>query len=242
MNSPMTAPITAKVTAIRRGDREVDLFFGWMKLVLWEANEGLLFLRNKQIGEVIYGPEQGGGMRFIYPINRLGYGIGINAVIIAVSAAAGPTLASFILAIASWPWLFAVKVPIAFLAFAVGLYVLPKTPRASHPFDVVSGLLSAVTFGVLIFFIDASAHDAPPLLLAGEFVLMASAGFVLFRRQIAMPLLGPALLALILAPALKKATGGLHSHIDYTSFVGVGAVGSATRKTDPPFAPASTEI
>src|SRR5213075_203848 len=43
--------------------------------------------------------------------------------------------------------------------------------------------------------------------------------------QIAVPLLGPALLALILAPALKKATGGLHSHIDYTSFVGVGAVG-----------------
>ncbi len=83
-------------------------------------------------------------VRFIHPINRLGYGIGINAVIIAVSAAAGPTLASFILAIGSWPWLFAVKVPIAFLAFGVGLYVLPKTPRASHPFDVVSGLLSAV--------------------------------------------------------------------------------------------------
>jgi ABC-2 type transport system permease protein len=44
-------------------------------------------------------------------------------------------------------------------------------------------------------------------------------------RQIAVPLLGPALLALILAPALQKATGGLHSHVDYTSFVGVGAVG-----------------
>jgi ABC-2 type transport system permease protein len=44
-------------------------------------------------------------------------------------------------------------------------------------------------------------------------------------RQIAVPLLGPALLALILAPALQKATGGLHSHIDYKSFVGVGAVG-----------------
>lgn len=46
-------------------------------------------------------------------------------------------------------------------------------------------------------------------------------------RQIAVPLVGPALLALILAPALKKATGGLHSHIDYTSFVGVGAIGLA---------------
>ena len=44
-------------------------------------------------------------------------------------------------------------------------------------------------------------------------------------RQIAVPLLGPALLAVVVAPALKVATGGLHSHIDYTSFVGVGAVG-----------------
>ena len=40
-----------------------------------------------------------------------------------------------------------------------------------------------------------------------------------------MPLLGPALLAVIVAPALKVATGGLHSAIDYQSFVGVGAVG-----------------
>jgi ABC-2 type transport system permease protein len=44
-------------------------------------------------------------------------------------------------------------------------------------------------------------------------------------RQIAVPLAGPALLALVVAPALKVATGGLSSHIDYTSFVGVGAVG-----------------
>ena len=44
-------------------------------------------------------------------------------------------------------------------------------------------------------------------------------------RQIVVPLIGPALLALVVAPALKIATGGLHSHIDYESFVGVGAVG-----------------
>ncbi|HZO78723.1 MAG TPA: ABC transporter permease [Solirubrobacteraceae bacterium] len=44
-------------------------------------------------------------------------------------------------------------------------------------------------------------------------------------RQVLVPLLGPALLALILAPALQKATGGLHTQINYTAFVGVGAVG-----------------
>src|SRR5205085_1159640 len=44
-------------------------------------------------------------------------------------------------------------------------------------------------------------------------------------RQIAVPLLGPVLLAVVVAPALKIATGGLHSHIDYQAFVGVGTVG-----------------
>ena len=44
-------------------------------------------------------------------------------------------------------------------------------------------------------------------------------------RQIAVPLVGPALLALVVAPALKKATGGLHSTIDYTAFVDVATVG-----------------
>jgi ABC-2 type transport system permease protein len=44
-------------------------------------------------------------------------------------------------------------------------------------------------------------------------------------RQVAVPLLGPILLAVVVAPALKAATGGLHSSIDYQSFVGVGTVG-----------------
>jgi DHA2 family multidrug resistance protein-like MFS transporter len=127
-------------------------------------------------------------VRFIHPIHRLGYGIGINAVIIAVSAAAGPTLASVILAVADWPWLFAVKVPFAFLAFAIGLYTLPKTPRASHPFDAVSAALSAVTFGALIFFIDALSHDAPPLLVAAEFLVAIIGGVVLVRREMSVPL------------------------------------------------------
>src|SRR5579872_6358544 len=43
-------------------------------------------------------------------------------------------------------------------------------------------------------------------------------------RQIAVPLLGPALLALVAAPALKAATGGLRTHIDYVAYVGIGTV------------------
>jgi len=44
-------------------------------------------------------------------------------------------------------------------------------------------------------------------------------------RQIAVPLLTPILFAVVIAPALKTALGGLHSNIDYTAFVAVGTVG-----------------
>jgi ABC-2 type transport system permease protein len=44
-------------------------------------------------------------------------------------------------------------------------------------------------------------------------------------RQIAVPMLTPILFALVIAPALKTALGGLHSAIDYTAFVAVGTVG-----------------
>jgi ABC-2 type transport system permease protein len=44
-------------------------------------------------------------------------------------------------------------------------------------------------------------------------------------RQILVPLLTPILFATVIAPALKTALGGLHTHIDYTAFVAVGTVG-----------------
>ncbi len=127
-------------------------------------------------------------VRFIHPINRLGHGIGINAVIIAVSAAAGPTIASSILAFAPWPWLFAIKVPITAVAVAIGIYALPETPRATHPFDVMSAILSTITFGMLIAFLDAFSRPTPPLLIAAELALTLASGIVLYRRQLGMPL------------------------------------------------------
>src|SRR3954466_11106544 len=44
-------------------------------------------------------------------------------------------------------------------------------------------------------------------------------------RQIAVPMLTPILFALVIAPALKSALGGLHANVDYTAFVAVGTVG-----------------
>ena len=127
-------------------------------------------------------------VRFIHPAHRLGYGIGISAVVIAVSAAAGPTIASAILAVLPWPWLFAVNVPIGVAAVAIGSYALPRTPRSGHRFDIVSTVLSAITFGTLIALIHTIGRDGPPILIAAELAVTLIFGFQLCRRQVSMPL------------------------------------------------------
>ena len=67
-------------------------------------------------------------VRFIYPRAQLGRGIGINAMVVAVSAAVGPTVAAGILAVGTWPYLFAINIPLGIAALALGL-ALP----AAHP-------------------------------------------------------------------------------------------------------------
>ncbi len=42
-------------------------------------------------------------VRFTYPRKQLGHGIGINALVVAVSAAVGPTIAAGILSVGTWP-------------------------------------------------------------------------------------------------------------------------------------------
>jgi DHA2 family multidrug resistance protein-like MFS transporter len=93
-------------------------------------------------------------LRFIYPADQLGRGIGINALVGSISAAIGPSVAAGILSIASWQWLFAINVPLGVVALAFARRELPQTPLARHRFDWLSALLSAATFGALIIGID----------------------------------------------------------------------------------------
>src|SRR6478672_8827922 len=97
-------------------------------------------------------------IRFIYPRDQLGRGIGLNAMVVAISAAVGPTVAAGILAIATWPYLFAVNLPIGLAALVLGLRFLPHAPRAGHMFDWQSAALSALTFGCGIAAIDSLGH------------------------------------------------------------------------------------
>ncbi len=130
-------------------------------------------------------------IRFIYPTRLMGTGMGNNALVVGVAFAVGPTVASGILSVAAWPWLFAVNVPLGVFAIAIALYALPPTPRTKSRFDVVSALLSAVTFGLYVFTLGEAAQGAPrAITLAGLAVLLVC-GAWLVRRQ--LPLRSPML-------------------------------------------------
>jgi MFS transporter, DHA2 family, multidrug resistance protein len=97
--------------------------------------------------------QNGALVRFTYPSKMLGRGLGMNALVASAGAALGPTVASGILAVASWQWLFAVNVPIGIGAYLLGRRSLPDNPK-SGAFDLAGTLLSASMFGLGFIGID----------------------------------------------------------------------------------------
>ena len=115
--------------------------------------------------------------------------MGTNALIIAVAAAAGPTVAAGILSVANWPWLFAINVPIGLIAFGLSAKFLPANPVKveGQRFDVTSAILNALTFGLLISVIDGFAHDIHWYILIPGIFVMLTIGYFFIRRQLHHP-------------------------------------------------------
>ena len=100
-------------------------------------------------------------IRLIFPATRLGRGVGLNALVVGVSFAVGPTIASLVLSVASWPWLFAINVPLGMVALAFALPALPHSTARSHRFDWLTALLTALSFASLVLALGAAAQREP---------------------------------------------------------------------------------
>ena len=86
-------------------------------------------------------------VRLTYPKAMLGRGMAINSLTVATSSMAGPSVAAAILSVGSWPWLFAINVPLGVLTLWLGRKALPANPvsNASRekiaPLDVLLNIL-----------------------------------------------------------------------------------------------------
>ena len=123
-------------------------------------------------------------VRFTYPRASLGRGVGINALTVSIAAAVGPSIASGVLAVGSWQWLFAINVPIGILNSVLASRSLPASELSARAFDWNGAVMNAVVFASFFLGVDAYTHlrHGGPI-AAGLLTGAAAAGAVLIRRQ-----------------------------------------------------------
>ena len=75
-------------------------------------------------------------VRFVYPGRLQGLGFGRNAMVVATAFTFGPTIASGILAIGPWTWLFAINIPFGIVAILTGLKTC-RVPRERRMLSIL---------------------------------------------------------------------------------------------------------
>lgn len=122
-------------------------------------------------------------VRYTYPQRLLGRAVGINAVIVSLAAAAGPTIASGILAVGHWRWLFALNVPIGLLAVSLAGFTLPHNRLQPRKLNWLGAALNAAAFGLLITGLQSLAHGEAAVLGFGLTGAGLAAGVLLIRHE-----------------------------------------------------------
>jgi DHA2 family multidrug resistance protein-like MFS transporter len=122
-------------------------------------------------------------VRSIYPRAMLGRGLGFNTTVVATSLAAGPSIGAALLTAWSWPVLFGVYIPLGMISFVLAERYLPHTTHVHRPFDILSAVMSGITFGLLIFGIDGMAHGHSWFVIVGELGIAALLGTLFVWRQ-----------------------------------------------------------
>ena len=122
-------------------------------------------------------------VRHTYPHRYLGRAVGINAFVVATAAAVGPTVASAVLAVAHWRWLFGINLPLGVAAFAIALYALPDSERAPRRLNLAGAALYAGTMGLVLSGLQTLAHRAAVWLALSEIASGCVLAWLLTRHE-----------------------------------------------------------
>ncbi len=146
-------------------------------------------------------------MRSIYPPEHLGRGLGINSVIVSVSAALAPTVGGLILGAAPWPWVFAAAAPFGILSLLLGRLTMPDVPASGGDYDLAGAMLNMATFGLVFAGLEAAVHGSSPVVALAIVAIGIIFGILLVRHALSEP--KPILPVDLLArPVLAWSTAG----------------------------------
>lgn len=124
-------------------------------------------------------------VRLIYPPEVLGRGMSINAMAVAVSSAAGPSIAGLILSTLSWHWLFAINIPLGIISFWIGYRMLPRSSNAKkRTVGFLDCIGNVLTFGLMIYALEGFAHHESRAIVSIAFVAFFVIGHFYLRSQL----------------------------------------------------------
>ncbi len=148
---------------------------GFTALVVARMVQGFGASAMMSIGPALY--------RRIFPGRLLGAALGLSALTVAASAAAGPMIGGLILGMSSWPWLFAINLPLGVVAILMGRRHLPPDDCRPGPFDIGGAVLSAIAMGCFVIAIDGLSKHYDPWLLGFLWTASLGAGAAFLRWQ-----------------------------------------------------------
>lgn len=128
-------------------------------------------------------------VRAIYPRPQVSRGFATIALAVALSGALGPSIASLILSIARWPWLFLVNVPLCAVAIPLFVALAPAGSGKPRPFDMVGALLNAMALGFLVIGVDLLGSDTRVAVGSMAVGLVSAVLLVRHQAQRTAPLL-----------------------------------------------------
>lgn len=130
----------------------------------------------------------------VFPADQRGQAMGFNAVTWGAGSVLGPVLGGFILAVASWRWIFLINLPIGIIGTLAAFFLLhdiePK-PR-NERFDILGAVLFCVGLVTLLLGLMSSigaGWRSPTVLSLLAVAVIAFASFILWDRRARHPML-----------------------------------------------------
>ena len=134
-----------------------------------------------------------GIITMVFPQHQRGRALGMYAGAISIGTLAGPTLGGLIVTYMSWRYIFLLKLPIAILAFILGLRYFPKdVPKRKEKMDYPGAILYTMAIIPLLYSLQqgyVTGYTSTAFLFGMALFAVSFTAFLLLQSRRVMPLL-----------------------------------------------------